>query len=85
MNADEAHFLGSYNNRDLCEHENWKKAVAILEKHFPRYDVQDTLAYFHTVCGAKCDCAIVFNVDSIFDRAWSFMQGEMLRKGTSNA
>ena len=67
-------------NRYDCEHENWEKAVAILKKHFPRYDMQDTLTYFHTVCGAECDCAIVFNVDGIFDRSWSFMQGEMLRR-----
>jgi hypothetical protein len=68
-------------HRYSCEHENWDKAVAILKQHFPRYDMQDTLAYFSTVCGAECDCAVVFNVDGIFDRSWNFMRGEMLRRG----
>jgi hypothetical protein len=40
----------------------------------------NTDEYFSTVCGAECDCAVVFNVDGIFDRSWNFMRGEMLRR-----
>jgi len=61
------------------EENRWPKATAILEKHFPDYDIQDTLAYW-MLYGADCDCLVAFNIDSILTTGFSTMIRRMTKK-----
>lgn len=61
------------------ESNRWPKATAILEKHFPDYDIQDTLAYW-MLYGADCDHLVAFNIDGVLERGFNKMIRRMTKK-----
>lgn len=57
----------------------WPKATAILKKHFARYDMHDSLAYW-MLYKADCDCLVAFNIDGVLTTGFSRMIRNMLDK-----
>ena len=62
------------------ESNRWPKAWAILEKHFPRYDRHDTLAYW-ILYNADCDHLVAFNIDAVLTEGFAHMIRAMTKKG----
>lgn len=52
----------------------WPKAVAILKKQFPAYDVQDSMAYW-MLHKADCDCLLLFRVNAALTTGFARMIG----------
>ena len=61
------------------ETNRWPKATAILEKHFPAYDVQDTLAYW-MLYGADCDHLVAFNINAVLGKGFNRMLRQMMKR-----
>jgi len=57
----------------------WPRATAILEQHFPGYDVHDTLAYW-MLYDADCDCRVVFNIDGVLTQGFMRMIRRMAKQ-----
>lgn len=69
------------------ESDRWPRATAILEKHFPQCDIQDTLAYW-MLYKADCDCQVAFNINAVLTEGFSRMVCEMMdknRRGRADA
>jgi hypothetical protein len=58
--------------------DRWPKAMNILRTHFPRYDRQDTAAYWVQV-GADCDCLVAFNVGGELDKGYRRLISDQIR------
>ena len=48
----------------MCKHDH-SLTCRVLKKHFPKIDIEKTLAIFNR-CGGHCDCEILFNVENGF-------------------
>ena len=59
------------------ESNRWPKAFAIMEKHFPGYDVHDTAAYW-MLHKADCDHAVAFDVDGLLSAGFARMVSAMV-------